>query len=117
MVAVVALQALGPPPVERERHRTVRTAHDLAAPLGGFLAARFGSKRWLSVSIVMSLVMLSLVTVVPGGIPFIAVYMIYGFVGTLGMAARSALIQRALPTAWSTSTYAWPARSENGSER
>jgi FSR family fosmidomycin resistance protein-like MFS transporter len=70
----------------------------LAAPLGGFLAARFGSKRWLSVSIVMSLVMLSLVTVVPGGIPFIAVYMIYGFVGTLGMAARSALIANLTPS-------------------
>jgi MFS family permease len=70
----------------------------LAAPLGGFLAARFGSKRWLSVSIVMSMVMLSLVTVAPGGIPFIAVYMIYGFVGTLGMAARSALIANLTPS-------------------
>jgi MFS family permease len=70
----------------------------LAAPIGGFLAARFGSKRWLSVSIVMSLVILSLVTVVPGGIPFIAVYMVYGFVGTLGMAARSALIANLTPS-------------------
>lgn len=58
----------------------------LAAPLGGFLAARFGSKRWLAASMVMSLTMLSLVTLVPGGIAFVIVYMTYGFVGTLGMA-------------------------------
>jgi len=70
----------------------------LAAPLGGFLAARFGSKRWLSVSIVMSLTMLSVLTVVPGGITFVIVYMIYGFVGTLGMAARSALIANLTPS-------------------
>lgn len=70
----------------------------LAAPLGGFLAARFGSKRWLAVSIVMSMTMLSLVTIVPGGIAFVIVYMIYGFVGTLGMAARSALIANLTPS-------------------
>ena len=70
----------------------------LAAPLGGFLAARFGSKKWLATSIVMSLVMLSLVTVVPGGIVFVIVYMAYGFVGTLGMAARSTLIANLTPS-------------------
>lgn len=70
----------------------------LAAPLGGFLAARFGSKRWLSASIVMSLTMLSVLTVVPGGIAFVIVYMTYGFVGTLGMAARSALIANLTPS-------------------
>lgn len=70
----------------------------LAAPLGGFLAARFGSKKWLATSIVMSLVMLSLVTVVPGSIVFVIVYMAYGFVGTLGMAARSTLIANLTPS-------------------
>lgn len=70
----------------------------LAAPLGGFLAARFGSKRWLAASILMSLTMLSLVTIAPGGIAFVIVYMIYGFVGTLGMAARSALIANLTPS-------------------
>ncbi len=70
----------------------------LAAPLGGFLAARFGSQKWLATSIIMSLVMLSLVTVVPGGILFVIMYMAYGFVGTLGMAARSTLIANLTPS-------------------
>jgi MFS family permease len=70
----------------------------VASPAGGFLAARFGSKRWLSASVVMSTAMLSLVAVAPSSILFSIAYIIYGFVGTLGMAARSTLIANLTPS-------------------
>ncbi len=70
----------------------------LAAPAGGFLAARFGSKRWLSASVVMGMAMLILVAAAPGGILFSIAYIVYGFVGTLGMAARSTLIANLTPS-------------------
>lgn len=69
----------------------------ISAPLGGVLASRFGSKRWLTTTITLSTVLLGLVAVAPGGWPFVVVYMVYGFSGTLGMAARSDIIARLTP--------------------
>ncbi len=70
----------------------------VSAPSGGFLASRFGSKRWLAASIAMSMTMLSTVALVPGGVLFAVMYVVYGFVGTLGMAARSSLIANLTPS-------------------
>ena len=69
----------------------------ISAPLGGVFASRFGSKRWLAMTITLSTVLLGLVAVAPGGWPFIVAYMVYGFSGTLGMAARSDIIARLTP--------------------
>ncbi|NQT08624.1 MFS transporter [Candidatus Bathyarchaeota archaeon] len=69
----------------------------ISAPLGGVFASRFGSKRWLATTISISTVLLGLVAVAPGGWPFVVAYMVYGFSGTLGMAARSDIIARLTP--------------------
>ena len=69
----------------------------ISAPLGGVFASRFGSKRWLATTITLSTVLLGLVAVAPGGWPFVVAYMVYGFSGTLGMAARSDIIARLTP--------------------
>lgn len=69
----------------------------ISAPLGGVFASRFGSKRWLATTISLSTVLLGLVAVAPGGWPFVVIYMVYGFSGTLGMAARSDIIARLTP--------------------
>ena len=69
----------------------------ISAPLGGVFASRFGSKRWLTTTIILSTVLLGLVAVAPGGWPFVVAYLVYGFSGTLGMAARSDIIARLTP--------------------
>ena len=69
----------------------------ISAPLGGVFASRFGSKRWLATTILISTVLLGVVSVAPGGWPFVVAYMVYGFSGTLGMAARSDIIARLTP--------------------
>jgi len=69
----------------------------LSAPIGGYIASRFGTKRWLTVSLIMNLLMLGLVALIPGDLSFIVVYILYGFSGTLGMAARSNLIAGLTP--------------------
>ncbi|UCD45344.1 MAG: MFS transporter [Candidatus Bathyarchaeota archaeon] len=69
-----------------------------SAPLGGVIASRLGSKRWLISSISISLVLLALVSVMPGGILFVVVYIVYRFTGTLGMAARSNLVAKLTPS-------------------
>jgi len=69
----------------------------LAAPIGGYMAARFGSKRWLMASIAMSLFTLGLIPIVSGSAFFAVLYIVYGFTGTLGMAPRSDLIANLTP--------------------
>ncbi|HUS77421.1 MAG TPA: MFS transporter [Patescibacteria group bacterium] len=70
----------------------------VSSPLGGVISSKVGNKKWLTVSVILSLCMLGLVAVVPGGLPFILVYILYGFSGTLGMAARSTLIAGLTPS-------------------
>jgi len=69
----------------------------VAAPTGGLIASRVGAKRWLATSIVLGMVFLSLLPAAPGGLLFAALYMGYGFSGTLGMAARSTLVANLTP--------------------
>ncbi len=69
----------------------------ISATIGGLLASRFGAKRWLALTIVMNMVLLGLVPIVPGKIPFIITYLSYGFSQTFGMAARSSIIANLTP--------------------
>ena len=69
----------------------------LAAPVGGFIALRVGSKRWLITSILLSEVCLALVWLAPTIPLFVLVYVANGFTGTLGMAARSSLVAALTP--------------------
>lgn len=69
----------------------------VSAPVGGLLASKFGAKRWLAVSIALNMMALAFLPYAPGGLVFTALYMAYGFSGTLGMAARSTLIANLTP--------------------
>jgi MFS family permease len=69
----------------------------VSAPVGGLLASKFGAKRWLAVSIVLNMMALAFLPYATGGLVFVALYMAYGFSGSLGMAARSALIANLTP--------------------
>jgi MFS family permease len=70
----------------------------ISAPFGGVLASKYGSKNWLAVSIGLMVFLLGVVAIVPGGILFVVVYIIYRFSMTLGMAARSNLVAKLTPS-------------------
>jgi MFS family permease len=69
----------------------------VSAPLGGIIASRVGNKRWLTASILMSMIALGLVPLVPNILTFIITYLTYGFTNTLGMASRSSLVADLTP--------------------
>jgi MFS family permease len=69
----------------------------ISAPVGGLLASKFGAKRWLATSIALNMVALAILPYASGGLVFAAMYMIYGFSNTLGMAARSTLVANLTP--------------------
>lgn len=69
----------------------------VAAPLGGYLAARYGEKRWLFNLLVVSYVLLSIALIQPEVTGFIAFYIASGFCGTLVMAARSSIMAQLTP--------------------
>ena len=64
----------------------------VAAPIGGFLAYRFGEKPWLLVALSMAYVFLGLAVFLPGVASFILLYISYSFCNFLGMAANSAIM-------------------------
>jgi MFS family permease len=69
----------------------------IAAPIGGFLAARFGEKRWLLCVLAISYTSLGLALISPHILPFALLYIAYGFFNYLGMAANSAIMARLSP--------------------
>ncbi|HUV55336.1 MAG TPA: MFS transporter [Candidatus Krumholzibacteriaceae bacterium] len=69
----------------------------MAAPIGGYMAARYGDKRWLQVALLAAFTLLALSFNVPGNTAFTALYVAYGFTNTLGMAPRSAIMAKLTP--------------------
>ncbi len=70
----------------------------IAAPIGGYLAARFGEKWWLQVSLLGAFSVLAVAFQVPNNTLFMALYVLYGFGNTLGMASRSAIMAKLTPS-------------------
>ena len=70
----------------------------IAAPIGGFLASRFGEKRWLMATLSFAFLSLGLAFIVPSTITFIVFYISYGVCITLGMAANTAMMARLSPS-------------------
>jgi len=64
----------------------------IAAPLGGFLAARYGEKKWLQVVLSLSYISLAVALFVPNTSLFIVLYLLNGFFNFLGMAANSSIM-------------------------
>ena len=69
----------------------------MAAPLGGFLAARYGEKRWLLTVFALAYVCFGLAFVIPNNTVFLILYLTYGFLNFLGMAANSAIMAKLSP--------------------
>ena len=70
----------------------------VAAPIGGFLASRFGEKRWLLTSLAFAFLSLGLAFIIPNTVAFVVFYISYGICNTLGMAANTAMIARLSPS-------------------
>jgi len=70
----------------------------IAAPMGGYLAARFGEKKWLQASLLGAFTVLALAFQAPNNTLFMALYVLYGFGNTLGMAGRSAIMAKLTPS-------------------
>lgn len=70
----------------------------VGAPVGGFLGARYGEKRWLLVIIALGSTALGLSVVLPSLFAFVAMYMIYELCNSLQMSSRSAIMARLSPS-------------------
>jgi len=70
----------------------------IAAPVGGFLATRFGEKRWLLTVLALAYVSLGFAITLPGVSSFVIFYVIYGFFFFLGMAPNSAIAAHLSPS-------------------
>ena len=70
----------------------------IAAPLGGYLAARFGEKKWLQASLLGAFTVLAIAFQVPNNTLFMVLYVLYGFGNTLGMAGKNAIIAKLTPS-------------------
>lgn len=63
----------------------------VAAPIGGVFAAKYGEKRWIVYTLVVSYICFALSFLVPSTTAFAFFYLGYGFFNLLGMAANSAI--------------------------
>ncbi len=69
----------------------------VAAPLGGFLAARYGDKKWTLSVLAASYVCYILAFLVGGVLPFTILYLGHGFFNFLSMAANSSIMAKLSP--------------------
>ena len=67
------------------------------AAMGGFFAVRYGEKRWLLAILSLSYVFYSLAILIPSQVAFVVLYLIYGFLTFLGMAATAAIMAKLSP--------------------
>lgn len=68
------------------------------APIGGYLAAKYGDKQWLQVSLLAAFTVLAVAFQIPNNSLFMGLYVLYGVGNTLGMAGRSAIMARLTPS-------------------
>lgn len=69
----------------------------IAAPVGGFLAARYGDKRWALSVLAASYGCYILAFLVGGVLPFTILYLGHGFFNFLSMAANSSMMAKLSP--------------------
>jgi MFS family permease len=67
------------------------------AVMGGFFAVRYGEKRWLLSILALSYVFYALAILIPNSTAFVVLYLIYGFLTFLGMAATAAIMAKLSP--------------------
>ena len=69
----------------------------VGAPVGGLLASRFGTKRWLLAALSLTYVSLGLAVAIPNNVAFVFFYILYSFCNTLSMTANSAIMAQLSP--------------------
>lgn len=69
----------------------------VAAPVGGFMASRFGEKRWLIYTSAIGYACFALSLFTDNLALFIALFMLYGFFNTVNMASRTSILARLIP--------------------
>jgi MFS family permease len=67
------------------------------AAMGGFFAVRYGEKRWLLIILSLSYVCYALAILIPNNAAFVVLYLSYGFLTFLGMAATAAIMAMLSP--------------------
>lgn len=68
------------------------------APIGGYLAAKYGDKQWLQTSLLGAFMVLALAFQISNNTLFMSLYILYGVGNTLGMAGRSAIMAKLTPS-------------------
>ncbi len=66
----------------------------IGTPLGGFLASKFGEKKWILTAYGTAYAFFTMAVLVPRSLIFVAFYLAYGFFNIAGMPANSALIAK-----------------------
>ena len=69
----------------------------VGSPLGGYIATRFGEKRWVVLSLALASTFFIAAFYVPGIYPFMAMYLIYRFFGIMAMPAQAAITAKLSP--------------------
>ena len=69
----------------------------VAAPLGGFMASRFGEKRWLIYMSAIGYSSFGLSLFTENMILFIFLFLLYGFCNTVAMASRTSILAKLTP--------------------
>lgn len=69
----------------------------LAAPIGGFLAARVGEKRLLQWVLALAYAFFGIAILIPNNSLFVLFFLGYGFFSFMGMAANSAIMAKLSP--------------------
>lgn len=70
----------------------------VAAPIGGFLAAKYGEKKWTVWTLLASYTCYALAYLLPGNTTFIIFYIASGLFNFLSMAANSAIMAKLSPS-------------------
>jgi MFS family permease len=70
----------------------------VSAPIGGFLASKFGEKRWLLITLTLAFALLAVAITVTNIYVFIVLYISHGFCSNLGWAAHSSITATLSPS-------------------
>ena len=69
----------------------------VGSPLGGYLAARWGEKRWVVLSMALAAIFFISAFYIPGVYPFMALYLAYRLCGIMAMPGQAAITARLSP--------------------
>jgi len=69
----------------------------VGSPMGGYLATRFGEKRWVILSMTLASTFFIAAFYVPGIYPFMAVYLLYRLCGIMAMPGQAAITAKLSP--------------------